>query len=180
MTHDDKRNAATTLFAALDIAQGKVVGQCYARHRHQEFIKFLNRLNQEFPGEVKLHLVMDNYGTHSHPRVQSWLKRHPRFVAHFIPTSSSWLNLVERWFGELNGKRIRRGVFVSLQDLVDAIHEYMAVWNQDPKPFVWTATVETIVEKPRGCRQTLEQIKPGSTAARSKRQTTANNNSSRL
>jgi transposase len=180
MTHDYKRNGTTTLFAALEIAQGKVVGQCYARHRHQEFIKFLNRLNQEFPGEVTLHLVMDNYGTHSHPRVQAWLKRHPRFVAHFIPTSSSWLNLVERWFGELTGKRLRRGVFVSVQDLVDAIHQYMAVWNQDPKPFVWTATVESIVEKLRGCRQTLEQIKPGSTAARSKRQKTAKNNSSRL
>ena len=180
MTHDYKRNGTTTLFAALEIAQGKVVGQCYARHRHQEFIKFLNRLNEEFPGEVKLHLVMDNYGTHSHPRVQSWLKRHPRFVAHFIPTSSSWLNLVERWFGELTGKRIRRGVFVSAQDLIDAIHEYMTVWNQDPKPFVWTATVESIVEKLRGCRQTLEQIKPGCTASRSKRPETANNNSSRL
>jgi transposase len=180
MTHDYKRNGTTTLFAALEIAQGKVVGQCYARHRHQEFIKFLNRLNEEFPGEVKLHLVMDNYGTHSHPRVQSWLKRHPRFVAHFIPTSSSWLNLVERWFGELTGKRIRRGVFVSVQDLIDAIHEYMTVWNQDPKPFVWTATVESIVEKLRGCRQTLEQIKPGCTASRSKRSETAKNNSSRL
>ena len=180
MTHDYKRNGTTTLFAALEIAQGKVVGQCYARHRHQEFIKFLNRLNEEFPGEVKLHLVMDNYGTHSHPRVQSWLKRHPRFVAHFIPTSSSWLNLVERWFGELTGKRIRRGVFVSVQDLIDAIHEYMTVWNQDPKPFVWTATVESIVEKLRGCRQTLEQIKPGCTASRSKRPETAKNNSSRL
>jgi len=169
MTHDYKRNGTTTLFAALEIAQGKVVGQCYARHRHQEFIKFLNRLNEEFPGEVKLHLVMDNYGTHSHPRVQSWLKKHPRFVAHFIPTSSSWLNLVERWFGELTGKRIRRGVFVSVQDLIDAIQEYMTVWNQDPKPFVWTATVESIVEKLKGCRQTLEQIKPGCTAPRSKR-----------
>ena len=180
MTHDYKRNGTTTLFAALEIAQGEVVGQCYARHRHQEFIKFLNRLNEEFPGEVKLHLVMDNYGTHSHPRVQSWLKRHPRFVTHFIPTSSSWLNLVERWFGELTGKRIRRGVFVSVQDLIDAIHEYMAVWNQDPKPFVWTATVESIVEKLRGCRQTLEQIKPGCTASRSKRPKATKNNSSRL
>jgi transposase len=169
MTHDYKPNGTTTLFAALEIAQGKVVGQCYARHRHQEFIKFLNRLNEAFPGEVKLHLVMDNYGTHAHPRVQSWLKRHPRFVAHFIPTSSSWLNLVERWFGELTGKRIRRGVFVSVQDLIDAIYEYMSVWNQDPKPFVGTATVESIVGKLRGCRQTLEQIKPGSTASRSKR-----------
>lgn len=180
MTHDYKRHGTTTLFAALEIAQGKVVGQCYARHRHQEFIKFLNRLNEEFPGEVKLNLVMDNYGTHSHPRVQSWLKRHPRFVAHFIPTSSSWLNLVERWFGELTGKRIRRGVFVSVQDLIDAIVQYLAVWNQDPKPLVWTATVQSIVEKLSGCRQTLEQIKPGCTALRSKRPKAAKNNSSRL
>ena len=180
MTHDYKRNGTTTLFAALEIAQGKVVGQCYARHRHQEFLKFLKRLDEEFPGEVKLHLVMDNYGTHSHPRVQSWLKRHPRFLTHFIPTSSSWLNLVERWFGELTGKRVRRGVFVSVEDLIAAIEEYVAVWNQDPKPFVWTATVESIVEKLKGCRQTLEQIRPGCTMHRSRRSKTSKNNSSRL
>jgi transposase len=167
MTHDYKRNGTTTLFAALEIAQGKVVGQCYARHRHQEFLKFLKRLAQEFPDEVKLHLVMDNYGTHKHPRVQAWLKRHPRFVSHFIPTSSSWLNLVERWFGELTGKRVRRGVFVSVEDLIAAIEEYVAVWNQNPKPFVWTATVASIVEKLKRCRQTLEQVKPGCTRPRS-------------
>jgi transposase len=169
MTHDYKRNGTTTLFAALEIAQGKVIGQCYAHHRHQEFLKFLKRLDAEFPDEVNLHLVMDNYGTHKHPRVQSWLKRHPRFLPHFIPTSSSWLNLVERWFGELTGKRVRRGVFVSVEDLIAAIEEYVAVWNQNPKPFVWTATVESIVEKLRGCRQTLEQIKPGCTQPRSRR-----------
>jgi transposase len=169
MTHDYKRNGTTTLFAALEIAQGKVVGQCYARHRHQEFLKFLKRLDQEFPGEVKLHLVMDNYGTHKHPRVQAWLKRHPRFVSHFIPTSSSWLNLVERWFGELTGKRVRRGVFVSVENLIAAIDEYVAAWNQDPKPFVWTATVESIVEKLKRCRQTLEQVKPGCTLPRSRK-----------
>jgi transposase len=169
MTHDYKRNGTTTLFAALEIAQGKVVGQCYARHRHQEFLKFLKRLDEEFPGEVKLHLVMDNYGTHKHPRVQSWLKRHPRFVSHFIPTSSSWLNLVERWFGELTGKRVRRGVFVSVEDLIAAIDEYVAVWNQSPKPFVWTATLDSIVEKLSGCRQTLEKIKPGCTLPRAKK-----------
>jgi hypothetical protein len=100
-THDYKRNGTTSLFAALEIAHGKVVGQCYARHRHQEFLHFLKRLDGEFPPELDLHLMMENYGTHKHPRVQAWLKRHPRFVAHFIPTSSSWLNLVERWFGEL-------------------------------------------------------------------------------
>ena len=169
MTHDYKRNGTTTLFAALEVAQGKVIGQCYARHRHQEFLKFLQRLDGEFPGEVKLHVVMDNYGTHKHPRVQRWLKRHERFVAHFIPTSSSWLNLVERWFGELSGKRIRRGVFVSVEDLQQAIEEFLAAWNNDPKPFVWTATVDSIVEKLNRCRQTLERIKPGCTRSRSRK-----------
>jgi len=169
MTHDYKRHGTTTLFAALEIAQGKVVGQCYARHRHQEFLKFLKRVDEEFPEQITLHLVMDNYGTHKHPRVQGWLERHPRFVCHFIPTSSSWLNLVERWFGELTGKRVRRGVFVSVKDLIQAINEYVAAWNQDPKPFVWTATVESIVEKLSRCRQTLERIKPGCTLPRSRK-----------
>ena len=166
MTHDYKRNGTTTLFAALELAQGKVIGQCYARHRHQEFLRFLKRLDGEFPPEKKLRLVMDNYGTHKHPSVKSWLQRHPRFVPHFIPTSSSWLNLIERWFGELTGKRIRRGVFVSVADLVRAIEEYLEVWNTNPKPFVWTATVESIVEKLARCRQTLEKIQPGCTGPR--------------
>ena len=166
MTHDYKRNGTTTLFAALELAAGKVVGACYARQRHQEFLKFLQRLDQEFPDELKLHVVMDNYGTHKHPRVQRWLGRHPRFIPHFIPTSSSWLNLVERWFGELTGKRIRRGVFVSVDDLKQAIAEFLAAWNADPKPFIWTATVDSIVEKLNRCRQTLEQIKPGCTRSR--------------
>src|ERR1041385_1181295 len=169
MTHDYKRHGTTTLFAALEIAQGRVVGQCYARHRHQEFLKFLKRLEQEFPGEIKLHLVMDNYGTHKHPRVQAWLERHPRFVCHFVPTSSSWLNLVERWFGELTGKRVRRGVFVSVKDLIQAINEYVTARNQEPKPFVWTATVDSIVEKLSHCRQSLERIKPGCTLPRSRK-----------
>jgi transposase len=169
MTHDYKRNGTTTLFAALEVVAGKVVGQCYARHRHQEFLKFLKRLDAEFPGEMILHLVMDNYGTHTHPRVQTWLKRHPRFRCHFVPTSSSWLNLVERWFGELTGKRIRRGVFVSVPDLWAAIDEFLAAWNQNPKPFVWTATVDSIVEKLQRCRQTLEAIKPGCTLPRSRK-----------
>lgn len=166
LTHDYKRNGTTTLFAALEVLQGKVVGQCYARHRHQEFLKFLQRLDQEFPDDLTLHVVMDNYGTHKHPRVEHWLKRHPRFVTHFIPTSSSWLNLVERWFGELTGKRIRRGVFVSVEDLKQAIAEFLAVWNADPKPFVWTATVDSIMEKLSRCKQTLEKIKPGCTQPR--------------
>lgn len=169
MTHDYKRNGTTTLFAALELAAGKVVGQCYARHRHQEFLKFLKRLDAEFPGEVALHLVMDNYGTHSHPKVKAWLKRHPRFRTHFVPTSSSWLNLVERWFGELTSKRIRNGSFVSVEDLLAAIDEFLEAWNQNPKPFVWTATVQSIVEKLQRCRQTLEAIKPGCTLPRSRK-----------
>ncbi len=166
MTHDYKRNGTTTLFAALEVAEGKVVGQCYARHRHQEFLRFLQRLDAEFPTEIKLHVVMDNYGTHKHPRVQRWLQRHERFMPHFVPTSSSWLNLVERWFGELTGKRIRRGTFVSVEDLQEAIEEFLAAWNNDPRPFVWTATVDSIVEKLSRCKQTLERIKPGCTRPR--------------
>jgi len=166
LTHDYKRNGTTTLFTALEVAQGKVIGQCYGRHRHQEFVKFLQRLDREFPAELKLHVVMDNYGTHKHPRVQRWLRGHDRFVAHFIPTSCSWLNLIERWFGELTNKRIRRGVFVSVEDLEKAIEEFLTAWNNDPKPFVWTATVESILEKLSRCRQTLERIKPGCTRPR--------------
>src|SRR4030043_2414474 len=169
MTHDYKRNGTTTLFAALEVVQGKVIGQCYARHRHQEFLKFLKRLDAEFPVEMKLHLVMDNYGTHKHPRVQGWVQRHPRFVPHFIPTSSSWLNLVERWFGELTGKRIRRGSFVSGADLVAAIEEYLAAWNAKPKPFIWTATVDSIIDKLTHCKQTLERIQPGCTLPRTRK-----------
>jgi transposase len=120
MTHDYKRNGTTSLFAALEVSQGRVIGQCYERHRHQEFLKFLRRHDHEFPGEIPLHLVMDNYGTHKHPRVQAWLQRHPRFISHFVPTISSWLNLVERWFGELTSKRIRRGSFGSVEDLETA------------------------------------------------------------
>ena len=169
MTHDYKRHGTTTLFAALDVLEGRVVGQCYARHRHQEFLKFLRRLDQAFPGPVKLHLVMDNYGTHTHPKVQSWLTRHPRFIPHFVPTSASWLNLIERWFAELTGKRVRRGSFTSVDELQHAIMEFLAAWNDHPKPFVWTATVQTIQEKLARCRQTLEQIQPGCTSPRSRR-----------
>ena len=178
MTHDYKRNGTTTLFAALEVVQGKVIGQCYARHRHQEFLKFLKRIDAEFPDKIKLHVVMDNYGTHKHPKVQSWLQRHPRFIPHFIPTSSSWLNLVERWFGELTGKSIRRGAFVSVDDLIASIDEYMGAWNEKPKPFIWTATVESIIEKLSRCKQTLEKIQPGCTLPRSRKKKM--NNTSRL
>jgi transposase len=147
MTHDYKRNGTTCLFAALEVLQGKVVGECFGRHRHQEFLRFLRRLDAEFPGDIALHLVMDNYGTHKHPNVQTWLKRHPRFVPHFVPTSSSWLNLVERWFGELTSKAVRRGSFSSVADLHAAIAQFLDAWNHDPKPFVWTATVAAIQAK---------------------------------
>ena len=169
MTHDYKRNGTTTLFAALETLQGKVVGQCHSRHRHQEFIGFLRTLNREFPGKVPLHLVVDNYGTHKTDEVKSWLIRHPRFVLHFVPTSSSWLNLVERWFGHLDQKAIRRGVFRSVADLQDAIAAFLHDWNEDPKPFVWTATVDSIQEKLSRCRQTLEQIQPGCTSPKQRR-----------
>jgi len=170
MTHDYKRHGTTTLFAALELLEGKVVGQCSARHRHQEFLKFLRRLDREFPGNIALHLVMDNYGTHKTPEVKAWMKKHPRFVPHFVPTSSSWLNLVERWFGELTRKRIRRGSFTSVSDLQAAIEEFLKAWNEKPKPFVWTATVESILAKLARCRQTLEQIEPGCTLPRRRKQ----------
>ena len=169
MTHDYKRNGTTTLFAALDLIQGKVIGDCYKRHRHQEFLKFLRRINREFPGNTSLHVVMDNYGTHGTPEVKAWLKRHPRFVVHYVPTSCSWLNLIERWFAELTNKRIRRDSFPSLDALVAAIEEFLAVWNQKPRPFVWTATVDSILAKLTRCRQTLEQIQPGCTAPKTRK-----------
>lgn len=169
MTHDYKRNGTTTLFAALDLLQGKVIGDFHKRHRHQEFLQFLRRIHREFPGKTPLHLVMDNYGTHSTLEVRAWLKTHPRFVTHFVPTSCSWLNLIERWFAELTNKRIRRGSFLSVPDLVAAIQEFLTAWNEKPRPFVWTATVDSIVAKLARCRQTLEQIQPGSTLPKSRK-----------
>ena len=169
MTHDYKRNGTTCLFAALELLQGKVIGQCHVRHRHQEFLKFLRRLDAQFSEALALHLVMDNYGTHKHPNVQAWLKRHPRFVCHFVPTSSSWLNLVERWFGELTAKAIRNGSFGSVAELEYAIAQFLDAWNENPKPFVWTATVESIIAKLSRCRQTMENIQPGCTLPRTRK-----------
>jgi transposase len=174
MTHDYKRNGTTTLFAALDLLQGKVIGDFHKRHRHQEFLQFLRRINRDFPGKTPLHLVMDNYGTHSTVEVKSWLDAHPRFVTHFVPTSCSWLNLIERWFAELTNKRIRRGSFLSVPDLVAAIQEFLRVWNENPKPFVWTATVDSIVAKLARCRPTLEQIQPGCTVPKPVNESPAN------
>ena len=163
MTHDYQRNGTTTLFAALDLLQGKVIGDFHKRHRHQEFLK-LRRIDREFAGGKTLHVVMDNYGTHGTAEVKAWLRKHPRFVIHYVPTSCSWLNLIERWFAELTNKRIRRDSFFSVDELVAAINDFLTAWNQNPKPFVWTATVDSIVAKLARCRQTLEQIQPGCTA----------------
>jgi transposase len=157
------------LFAALNVLDGKVIGECYPRHRHQEWLKFLRRLDREFPQDLQLHLVMDNYGTHQEPHVKAWLKQHPRFVCHFVPTSSSWLNLVERWFRELSEQAIRHGSFMSVSDLQQAIDEFTQAWNQNPKPFIWTATVGQIIEKVDRARVKMEQIKPGSTLPRGKK-----------
>jgi transposase len=154
-THDYKRNGTTTLFAALSMLDGKVIGDCMRRHRHQEFIRFLKRIDSETPAELALHLIVDNYGSHKHPRVQSWLKRHPRFHLHFIPTSSSWLNMVERWFREITQKRLRRGTFLNVDSLNKAILDYIHNHNQNPQAFVWTATVERIMTKITKCKEAL-------------------------
>jgi transposase len=169
MIHDYKRNGTTTLFAALDLLQGKVIGDCHKRHRHQEFLKFLRRIDREFSGKTPLHLVIDNYGTHGTTEVKAWLKKHPRYVMHYVPTSCSWLNLIERWFAELTNKRIRRDSFLGVDDLTAAIEEFLCAWNNNPKPFVWTATVDSILAKLARCRQTLEQIQPGCTVAKTRK-----------
>ena len=158
MTHDYKRNGTTTLFAALDVLTGLVIGQCLPRHRHVEFLKFLKTIDREVPKRLKVHLILDNYATHNRPDVKAWLARHPRFVLHFTPTSSRWLNMVELFFGRLTDKAIRRGIFHSVPDLIDAIETYLAAHNQDPQPFTWTATTEQILEKVRRGRVTLDAI----------------------
>jgi len=147
MTHDYKRNGTTTLFAALELAEGKLIGTCMPRHRHQEWIKFLKLIDEQTPAGLDLHLIVDNYNTHKHAKVKAWLKRHPRFHVHFIPTSSSWLNLVEWWFREITDKRIRRGAFHSVGQLIDTIMDYIEQHNDNPKPFIWTAKAEDILDK---------------------------------
>jgi len=158
MTHDYKRNGTTTLFAALSMLDGRVIGDCMPRHRHQEFIRFLKKIDSETPIGLELHLIVDNYGTHKHPRVKSWLKRHPRFHLHFIPTSSSWLNLVERWFREIIDKRIRRGTFQNVSVLITAIKDYIDTHNQNPHGFVWTAPMERILTKIGKCKEALDAL----------------------
>lgn len=158
MTHDYKRHGTTTLFAALNVLDGTIIGDCMARHRHQEFLKFLRKIDRETPPEMPLHLILDNYSAHKHEVVQRWLKKHRRFQFHFTPTSSSWLNLVERWFREITDKRIRRGSFHSVDELEQAIQQYLAHNNQQPKPFVWTASVEKILEKIGRCKVICETL----------------------
>lgn len=147
MTHDYKRNGTTTLFAALEMASGKLIGTCMKCHRHQEWLKFLRLIDRQTPAELELHLIADNYSTHKHPRVKAWLAKHPRFHVHFVPTSSSWLNLVERWFRNLTTQRIRRGSFRNVQVLEKAIEDYITAHNHDPKPFIWTADLKDILPK---------------------------------
>src|SRR3989338_4781001 len=155
MTHDYKRNGTTTLFAALSMLDGKVIGDCMPRHRHQEFIRFLKKIDVETPSTLDLHVIVDNYATHKHPRVKSWLRRHPRFHLHFIHTSSSWVNMVERWFRDLTDKRIRRGSFGSVPELITAIKEYLDNHNQNPRIFTWTASAERILAKVAKCKEAL-------------------------
>ncbi|MFZ3341165.1 MAG: IS630 family transposase [Terriglobales bacterium] len=158
MTHDYKRNGTTTLFAALDVLKGKVIGQCMKRHRHQEFLAFLKTIDRNTPKHLDIHCVVDNYATHKKQEVRDWLVRNPRFHFHFIPTSSSWLNLVERWFANITNQRIRRGTFRSVAELEGAIMDYIAHNNADPKPFVWTASVDAIVQKVNRGRAILETL----------------------
>ena len=156
MTHDYKRNGTTTLFAALNMLDGSVIGQCMPRHRHREFLRFLKTIDKQTPAHLDLHLIVDNYATHKTEAVKRWLKRHKRFHLHFTPTSASWLNMVERFFAEITRKRIRRGVFKSVAELESAIMEYLKNHNADPTPFVWTKSADEILKKVARAKQALE------------------------
>jgi transposase len=161
MTHDYKRNGTTTLFAALDVKTGEVIGECMPRHRAREFIRFLKTIDRVVAKSLDLHLIVDNYKTHKTKEVQTWLAKHPRFKLHFTPTSSSWINLVERFFAEITGKRIRRGVFKSVDELEAAITDYLGKHNANPKRFNWTATANSILQKNARARAALEKVKAG-------------------
>ncbi len=155
MTHDYKRNGTTSLFAALDVANGKVIGKCMSKHRHQEWIKFLNLIDRSTPQDKEVHLICDNYATHKHPKVLAWQKRHRRFHFHFTPTSASWLNMVERFFRDLTVQGLRRGIFRSIPELITSIEAYLGAHNENPKPFVWTASASDILEKVKRGRAKL-------------------------
>lgn len=161
MTHDYKRHGTTTLFAALDVKTGKVIGECLPRHRAKEFIRFLKRIERSVKSNLDVHLILDNYGTHKTAEVNAWLDQHPRFKLHFTPTSASWLNLVERFFAEITAKRIRRGVFTSVANLESAIRDYLDHHNAEPKPFVWTKSAEVILKKEARALAKLRTIKGG-------------------
>jgi transposase len=154
-SHDYVRNGTTSLFAALDVASGKVISQVHRRHRHQEFLKFLRTIDHNVPGELDVHLVCDNYGTHTTPEIRRWLLRHPRFHLHLTPTYSSWLNLVERWFAELTTRKLRRSAHRSVAELEADIRGWVDAWNQDPKPFVWTKTADEILDNLAGYLQRI-------------------------
>jgi transposase len=158
MTHDYKRNGTTTLFAAFDVLEGKVIGRCMQKHRHQEFIRFLNQIEAQVPAKKAVHVVLDNYATHKHPKVRKWLDRHPRFTFHFTPTSSSWLNAVEGFFAKLSRRRLKRGVFRSVRELKAAINHFLDETNSDPKPFTWTADPDKIVAAVKRGHQLLDSI----------------------
>jgi transposase len=158
ITHDYKRHGVTTLFAALDVLEGKVIGQCMKRHRHQEFIRFLNVIDAKVPKMKAVHIIVDNYATHKHPKVLEWIENHPRFVFHFTPTSTSWLNAVESFFAKLTKKRLKRGVFRSLQELKDAIHRFLDHTNAKPKPFTWTKDPNKIIAAVKRGHQMLDSI----------------------
>jgi transposase len=158
MTHDYKRNGTTTLFAALDVLEGRVIGRCMQRHRHQEFIRFLNTIEAEIPVGKIIHVILDNYGSHKHPKTRAWLARHPRFVFHYTPTSASWLNAVEGFFAKLAKRRLKRGVFCSIVDLQAAINRFLRETNDDPKPFTWTADPDKIIAAVRRGHQVLDSI----------------------
>ena len=147
MTHDYKRHGTTTLFAALNVLDGKVIGRCQPRHTHKEWLKFLRQIDRETPKGKTLHLIADNYATHKHPVVKAWLDKHPRFVMHFTATSASWMNMVERFFRDITTQRLRRGVFTSVPELITAIDEYIENHNQAPKPFIWTKSAKDILQK---------------------------------
>lgn len=155
-THDYERHGTTTLFAALNVLDGTVIGQCQPRHRHQEFLRFLDRLEAAVDPMLAVHIILDNYGTHKHPRVKTWFAAHPRYHVHFTPTGSSWLNQIERWFAEITAKRIRRGTFLSVKELMHAIEGYIRENNKNPKPFVWTATAKSILKKLKKYKEILD------------------------
>jgi transposase len=159
MTHDYKRHGTTTLFAALNILDGTIMGRCAPRHRHQEWLAFLKELDASTPPDKTLHLILDNYATHKHAKVKAWLAKHPRLVLHFTPTSASWLNMVERFFRDLTVRRVRSEIFPSLESLIHAIHDYLHQHNQNPKPFIWKAKACDILAKVTRARATLSKVR---------------------